>query len=131
MPKNPYGDGALPRPLTLSEIDEYVEAYAVAAENAVKGAGFDGIEIHGANGYLIDQFLQTKYVLSTTYRDIEINNFINSSNKRTDEYGGSVENRARFGLRVVDAIVPRVGPEHTPHGYPHLALGDCARNANA
>lgn len=49
MPKNPYGDGALPRPLTLSEIDEYVEAYAVAAENAVKGAGFDGIEIHGAN----------------------------------------------------------------------------------
>lgn len=72
MPKNPFGDGALPRPLTLSEIDEYVESYAVAAENAVKGAGFDGIEIHGANGYLIDQFLQSKYVLSTTYRDIKI-----------------------------------------------------------
>lgn len=81
MPKNPFGDGALPRPLTLSEIDEYVESYAVAAENAVRGAGFDGIEIHGANGYLIDQFLQTKYVLSTTYRGIEVNNFINSSNK--------------------------------------------------
>lgn len=113
MPKNPFGDGALPRPLTLSEIDEYVESYAVAAENAVRGAGFDGIEIHGANGYLIDQFLQTKYVLSTTYRGIEVNNFINSSNKRTDEYGGSVENRARFGLRIVDAIVSRVGPEHT------------------
>lgn len=113
MPKNPYGDGVVPRPLTVSEIDEFVESYAVAAENAVKGAGFDGIEIHGANGYLIDQFLQTKYVWKTTYRDIEVDNFINSSNKRTDDYGGSVENRARFGLRVVDAVVSRVGPEHT------------------
>ena len=53
----------------------------------------DGIEIHGANGYLVDQFLQ----------DV--------TNKRTDEYGGSIENRARFALEVVDAIVERVGAE--------------------
>jgi len=95
MPKNQHGDGAIPRPLTVSEINEYVESFADAAENAVEGAGFDGVEIHGANGYLIDQFLQT------------------NSNKRTDEYGGSVENRARFGLRVVDAIASRIGQERT------------------
>lgn len=59
------------------------------------GAGFDGVEIHGANGYLIDQFLQ----------DV--------SNKRTDDYGGTIENRARFGLEVADAIVAKIGAERT------------------
>ncbi|EPQ51522.1 NADH flavin oxidoreductase/NADH oxidase [Gloeophyllum trabeum ATCC 11539] len=82
-------DGA-PRPLTAQEIHEYVAWYAQAARNAIK-AGFDGIEIHGANGYLPDQFLQ----------DV--------SNERTDQYGGSVENRARFGLEVVDAICKAIG----------------------
>ncbi|KAI0691499.1 FMN-linked oxidoreductase [Cytidiella melzeri] len=80
-----------PRPLTIKEIKEYVRLYAVAASNAVHGAGFDGVEIHGASGYLVDQFMQ----------DV--------SNKRTDEYGGSVENRARFALEIVDAIAEVVG----------------------
>lgn len=85
----------LPRPLTEIEIAEYVELYAQAAENAVKFAGFDGVEIHGANGYLIDQFLQ----------DV--------SNNRTDGYGGSVKNRTRFALEVIDAVVQRVGASKT------------------
>lgn len=59
------------------------------------GAGFDGVEIHGANGYLVDQFLQ----------DV--------TNKRTDAYGGSIENRAKFGLEVVDAVVKAVGESKT------------------
>ncbi|KAH9476285.1 Chanoclavine-I aldehyde reductase fgaOx3 [Psilocybe cubensis] len=85
----------LPRPLTESEITEYTELYAQAAENAVKLAGFDGVEIHGANGYLIDQFLQ----------DV--------TNQRTDKYGGSEENRARFALEVIDAVVKRIGATKT------------------
>ncbi|KAJ6555716.1 hypothetical protein B0H10DRAFT_1847694 [Mycena sp. CBHHK59/15] len=83
-----------PRPLTVPEIKEYVGLYAQAAKNAIE-AGCDGVEIHGANGYLIDQFLQ----------DV--------SNKRTDEYGGSIENRARFALEVVDAVAAAVGAENT------------------
>ena len=78
-----------------AEIKKFVQQYAVAAKNAIEGAGFDGVEVHGANGYLIDQFLQ----------DV--------TNKRTDEYGGSIENRARFGLEVMDAIVAAVGPTKT------------------
>ena len=77
-----------------AEIKDYVGWYALAAEMAMK-AGFDGVEIHGANGYLVDQFLQ----------DV--------SNKRTDEYGGSIPNRARFALEVIDAIVAAVGPKKT------------------
>ena len=65
--------------------------FADAARNAVHGAGCDGIELHAAHGYLIDQFLQ----------DV--------SNTRTDEYGGSIENRARFALEVVDAVAGAVG----------------------
>lgn len=84
-----------PRALTTSEIKEFINLYAVAAKNAVHEAGFDGVEIHGANGYLIDQFLQ----------DV--------SNHRTDEYGGSVEGRSRFGLEVVKAVVDAVGAERT------------------
>ncbi|KAJ6612867.1 hypothetical protein B0H10DRAFT_1806688 [Mycena sp. CBHHK59/15] len=83
-----------PRPLTIPEIKEYAALYAQAAKNAIV-AGCDGVEIHSANGYIIDQFLQ----------DV--------SNKRTDEYGGSIENRARFALEVVDAIVAAVGEERT------------------
>ncbi|KAJ7749804.1 hypothetical protein DFH07DRAFT_828423 [Mycena maculata] len=83
-----------PRPLTVPEIKEYVGLYAQAAKNAIE-AGLDGVEIHSANGYLLDQFLQ------------------DLSNKRTDEYGGSVENRARFTLEVVDAVVAAIGAERT------------------
>ena len=65
-----------------------------AAINAKK-AGFDGVEIHGAHGYLIDQFIQT------------------NSNKRTDQWGGDVKGRARFALAIVDAVVGEIGPERT------------------
>ncbi|KAI3601594.1 flavinoxidoreductase/NADHoxidase [Moniliophthora roreri] len=88
-------DEPAPRPLTVEEIHEYAELYGKAAANAVHKAGFDGVEIHGANGYLIDQFLQ----------DV--------SNKRTDEYGGSVENRCRFALQVVKKVTEAVGVERT------------------
>ena len=84
-----------PRALTLSEIDKYVDLHVQAARNAVDLAGFDGVEIHAANGVLIDQFLQ----------DV--------TNTRTDEYGGSIENRSRFGLRVVDGIVKAIGEAKT------------------
>lgn len=84
-----------PRPLTVAEIKEYVELYRSAAEHAVKEAGFDGVEIHNANGYLLDQFLQ----------DV--------SNNRTDGYGGSIENRCRFSLEVLEAVVGAVGQERT------------------
>ena len=53
-----FGHDEVPRPLTVNEIDEYVDLYTTAAKNAVEKAGFDGVEIHGANSYLLDQFLQ-------------------------------------------------------------------------
>jgi len=74
-----------PRALALAEIPEIIADYVAAAENA-KAAGFDGIELHGANGYLIDQFLR------------------DGANRRSDAYGGSIENRVRFALEVVDAV---------------------------
>jgi N-ethylmaleimide reductase len=80
-----------PRALTLEEIPDVVEQFRAAAVNA-KTAGFDGVELHGANGYLLDQFLR------------------DSSNVRTDRYGGSRENRLRFPLEVVDAVVGVWGP---------------------
>lgn len=80
---------------TILEVKEFVQLYATAAANAVHRAGFDGVEIHGANGFLIDQFA----------RDV--------SNNRTDEYGGSIENRARFALEVVDAVAKAVGADRT------------------
>jgi len=83
-----------PRPLTVEEIHEYAQWFGQAAHNAIE-AGFDGVELHGANGYLIDQFIQ----------DV--------SNQRNDEYGGSIENRSRFALEMVDAVVKAVGPERT------------------
>ncbi|KAF5320753.1 hypothetical protein D9619_000005 [Psilocybe cf. subviscida] len=85
----------VPRELTLTEIHEYVDVYAQAASNAVHKAGFDGVELHGANGYFIDQFLQS------------------NANQRKDAYGGSVENRSRFGLEVVDAVVKAIGEQRT------------------
>ena len=84
-----------PRALTDAEVREYVELFGQAAKNAVFGAGFDGVEIHGAHGYLVDQFLQSV------------------SNKRTDEWGGSVENRSRFPLEVIKSVVDAVGQERT------------------
>ena len=80
-----------PRALEAAELPGIVHGYAVAARNAVETAGFDGVEIHGANGYLLDQFLK------------------NGSNKRTDDYGGSIENRARLLLEVTRAVVDAVG----------------------
>ncbi|KAJ6541608.1 hypothetical protein B0H19DRAFT_1268590 [Mycena capillaripes] len=91
----PLVGGPAPRPLTVEEIQEYVQLYATAASNAVHRAGFDGVEIHAANGYLLDQFLHDR------------------SNIRTDAYGGSVENRTRFPLEVADAVVKAVGQKKT------------------
>lgn len=82
----PLKDYETPRALELSEIPGIIAAYRLGAENAQK-AGFDGVELHGANGYLLDQFLQ------------------DSTNQRTDEYGGPVENRARLMLEAVDAAI--------------------------
>lgn len=79
--------------LTHEEIKQYIQDYVQAAKNSLE-AGADGVEIHSANGYLLNQFLDPK------------------SNKRTDEYGGSIEKRARFLLEVVDAVVDAVGHEH-------------------
>ncbi|KAF9078523.1 FMN-linked oxidoreductase [Rhodocollybia butyracea] len=91
----PIPGGEVPRPMTLEEIKTSLALFAEAAVNAVHKAGFDGVEIHGANGYLVDQFIQ----------DV--------SNNRTDEYGGSIKNRARYPLEVVDAITKAVGEERT------------------
>lgn len=87
-------DCPTPRTLEIHEIKAIVNDYRRAANNAI-AAGFDGVEIHSANGYLIDQFLRT------------------TSNQRTDEYGGSKENRLRFLKEVVTAIVETVGAEKT------------------
>lgn len=84
-----------PRALTVPEIKEYIQLYVQAASNAVHGAGFDGVEVHTANGFLLDQFLQ------------------DTSNQRTDEYGGSVENRSRLVLEIVDAVTKAVGVKKT------------------
>ncbi|KAI0064364.1 FMN-linked oxidoreductase [Artomyces pyxidatus] len=84
-----------PRPLTVDEIHGRVELYVAAARSAVFEAGFDGVELHALNGYLLDQFLQP------------------NANNRTDEYGGSIENRIRFPLEALDAIVAAVGAKKT------------------
>ncbi|OBZ87507.1 12-oxophytodienoate reductase 1 [Choanephora cucurbitarum] len=93
--KNMFGvDHEVPRPLTVDEIKAIVQDYRQAALNAIE-AGFDGVEIHGANGYLIDQFINS------------------GTNKRTDQYGGSIENRARFAFEVIDAIAGAIGADRT------------------
>jgi 2,4-dienoyl-CoA reductase-like NADH-dependent reductase (Old Yellow Enzyme family) len=101
----PAKEYVVPRALDTSEIKDIINAYKDAAKNA-KDAGFDGVEIHSANGYLLDQFLQ------------------DGTNKRTDQYGGPIENRARFLLEVTDAIISvwgadRVGVHLAPRGDSH------------
>jgi 2,4-dienoyl-CoA reductase-like NADH-dependent reductase (Old Yellow Enzyme family) len=105
----PVKDYETPRALSLEEIPQVVAAYRKGAENAKK-AGFDGVEIHGANGYLLDQFLQDK------------------TNQRSDAYGGSIENRARLMLEVTDACIEvwgadRVGMHLAPRRDAH-DMGD-------
>lgn len=89
--KNPYGEA---RAATMAEIKEAIEQYAQAAHNAL-AAGFDGVQVHGANGYLVDQFLR------------------DNTNRRDDDYGGSPENRIRFMKEVVTAVVAVAGKERT------------------
>jgi 2,4-dienoyl-CoA reductase-like NADH-dependent reductase (Old Yellow Enzyme family) len=110
----PLKDFVTPRALETEEIADIVEAYRNGAENA-KAAGFDGVEVHGANGYLLDQFLQ------------------DSTNTRTDQYGGSIENRARLMLEVTDAVLSvwepgRVGMHLAPRADSH-DMGDSDRSA--
>ncbi len=105
----PMKNYVTPRALETDEVKAIVNAYKKGAQNA-KAAGFDGVEIHAANGYLIDQFLQS------------------STNKRNDIYGGSLENRARFLLEVVDAAIEvwgadRVGVHLAPKCDAH-DMGD-------
>ena len=91
-----------PRPLETEEVAEVVEQYRHGAEQA-KAAGFDGVEIHAANGYLIDQFLRS------------------GTNERTDQYGGSLENRLRFLKEVIDAVVDVWGADRVGIRYSPLA----------
>lgn len=109
----PMKDYVTPRALDTEGIADIVEAYRHGAENA-KAAGFDGVEIHAANGYLLDQFLQ------------------DSTNQRTDQYGGSLENRARLLLEVTDAVIGvwgagRVGVHLAPRADSH-DMGDSNRH---
>ena len=105
-PKTPY---VVPRALEREEIPAIVAAFARGAAHAER-AGFDGVELHGANGYLLDQFLQ------------------DNANRRSDDYGGSIENRARLLLEVTDAAIAvwgpgRVGVHLAPRGDAH-SMGD-------
>ena len=105
----PTKDYETPRALDVAEIPGVVAAYRRGAENA-KRAGFDGVEVHGANGYLLDQFLQ------------------DGTNRRDDRYGGPIENRARLMLEVTDACIavwgaPRVGMHLAPRRDAH-DMGD-------
>ena len=84
--------GAVPREMTVRDIHDYIKLYAEAARNAI-AAGMDGVEIHGANGYLIDQFTQA------------------TCNQRTDVWGASIANRARFALEVTSAVASAIGPD--------------------
>ncbi|WP_019565234.1 alkene reductase [Agrobacterium sp. 10MFCol1.1] len=89
-----FAETSEPRALTIDDIGLILEDYRTGARAALE-AGFDGVEIHAANGYLIEQFLKS------------------STNQRTDEYGGSIENRARFLLEVVDAVAEEIGAGRT------------------
>ena len=84
----------VPKEMSLQDIEQAQQEYVEASKNAIK-AGFDGVELHGANGYLIDQFLNT------------------ASNKRTDKYGGSGENRSRFAVEVAQRVADAIGAEKT------------------
>jgi len=105
----PMKEFETPRELSTGEVKGVIEDFRRGAENA-KAAGFDGVEMHGANGYLLDQFLQ------------------DGTNQRTDEYGGTLENRARLMLEVTDAVVSvwgtgRVGMHLAPRSDTH-AISD-------
>jgi N-ethylmaleimide reductase len=89
-----FADVSEPRALELSEIPGIIDSFKRASANAIE-AGFDGVEIHGANGYLLDQFAK------------------DGTNKRTDAYGGSIENRARLMLEVSKAVAAEAGAERT------------------
>ncbi|KAF7188992.1 NADP-dependent oxidoreductase lnbE [Pseudocercospora fuligena] len=84
--------GHIPRAMREDEIQEYITDYAAATRNAVEAAGFDGVELHGGNGSLIDQFTQ------------------NVVNRRTDSWGGNVQSRSRFALEITKAVCEAVGP---------------------
>ncbi|WP_165669931.1 alkene reductase [Metapseudomonas otitidis] len=108
----PLRDYPVPRALETEEIADVIEAYRLGAENAL-AAGFDGVELHAANGYLVDQFLQ------------------DSTNTRTDRYGGSLENRARLLLEITDELIKvwgagRVGVHLAPRADAH-DMGDSNR----
>lgn len=90
-----FSETSEPRALDRSELPGIADDFRRAAEAAIDAAGFDGVEIHGANGYLIDQFLRS------------------NSNHRTDDYGGSIENRSRLLLEVVDSVAGAVGAGRT------------------
>ncbi|WP_205328438.1 alkene reductase [Glycomyces sp. YM15] len=108
---NGHGEPPLPRPMTTAQIRATIDDFTAAASNAVR-AGADGVEVHAANGYLLNQFLAT------------------STNHRTDEYGGSIANRIRFVVEVVEAVSAAIGPERTglrlSPGNPHngIAMDD-------
>lgn len=91
LPMKPY---VVPREMVQADIDEVVAAYGQGARHA-RNAGFDGVEIHGANGYIIDQFLQSR------------------TNQRSDGYGGSAENRVRLLREIIEAVVPGIGAGRT------------------
>ncbi|KAK4385613.1 12-oxophytodienoate reductase 1 [Sesamum angolense] len=103
-------DGAFfsqPHRLTVEEISQVVDDFRVAAKHAIE-AGFDGVEIHGANGYLIDQFMKDQV------------------NDRADEYGGSIENRCRFPLEIVKAVAQEIGPQRVGIRLsPYADYNDC------
>ncbi|MGX5914893.1 alkene reductase [Aliidiomarina sp. Khilg15.8] len=106
IPRMPGLTYPQPRALSEGEIEQLVEDYATAASNA-RAAGFDGVEIHGANGYLLDQFLH------------------HASNHRDDSYGGSAANMVRFPLAVIDAVIAAVGNDRvglrlSPGAYAHM-----------
>jgi len=92
--KDGLQDHAVPREMTKADIEKAKLEYVQSSKNAIE-AGFDGVELHGANGYLLDQFLNP------------------GSNRRNDEYGGSIENRCRFVLDVAEAVVKAIGKEKT------------------
>ena len=99
-----------PRPITQAEITQLISDFRLAAKNAMK-AGFDGVEIHGANGYLVDQFLHWH------------------SNRRTDEFGGNVENMARLVFDIIEAVkkevsINKIGLRLSPQAYVNMEHDD-------
>ncbi len=107
-----FVDTSKPRALSLEELPGIVHSYAAAARNAVETAGFDGVEIHGANGYLLDQFLK------------------DGSNQREDDYGGSIKNRARLLLEVTRAVADAVGGGRTGIRLSPVTTANDAHDSN-